>query len=102
MAAFSDYIVKDIGLAEWGRKEIAMAETEMPGLMATREEFGPEQPLHGARIAGSLHMTIQTAVLIETLAGARRRGALGLVQHLFDPGPRRRGDRRRRHPGLRL
>ena len=67
MAATTDYVVKDIGLADWGRKEIAMAETEMPGLMATREEFGPEQPLHGARIAGSLHMTIQTAVLIETL-----------------------------------
>jgi adenosylhomocysteinase len=63
-----DHVVKDLGLAEWGRKEIAIAETEMPGLMATREEFGPEQPLRGARIAGSLHMTIQTAVLIETLA----------------------------------
>ncbi len=62
-----DFIVKDIGLASWGRKEIAIAETEMPGLMATREEFGPTQPLRGARIAGSLHMTIQTAVLIETL-----------------------------------
>jgi adenosylhomocysteinase len=65
---FSDYIVKDIGLAEFGRKEINIAETEMPGLMATRAEFGPKQPLKGARIAGSLHMTIQTAVLIETLA----------------------------------
>jgi adenosylhomocysteinase len=63
----ADYVVKDIALAEWGAKEIAIAETEMPGLMATREEFGPEQPLRGARIAGSLHMTIQTAVLIETL-----------------------------------
>jgi adenosylhomocysteinase len=63
----ADYVVKDIGLAEWGAKEIAIAETEMPGLMATREEFGPAQPLRGARIAGSLHMTIQTAVLIETL-----------------------------------
>ena len=62
-----DYVVKDISLAEWGRKEIAIAETEMPGLMATREEFGPQQPLRGARICGSLHMTIQTAVLIETL-----------------------------------
>src|SRR5262245_4241629 len=62
-----DYVVKDIGLAEWGRKEIAIAETEMPGLMATREEYGPEQPLRGARVCGSLHMTIQTAVLIETL-----------------------------------
>src|SRR5450432_3069561 len=64
----ADYVVKDISLAEWGRKEISIAETEMPGLMATREEFGPHQPLRGARIAGSLHMTIQTAVLIETLA----------------------------------
>ena len=66
-ASATDYLVKDIGLAEWGRKEIAIAETEMPGLMATREEFGPQQPLRGARIAGSLHMTIQTAVLIDTL-----------------------------------
>src|SRR5437773_9768813 len=62
-----DYAVKDINLADWGRKEIDIAETEMPGLMATREEFGKKQPLRGARIAGSLHMTIQTAVLIETL-----------------------------------
>ena len=64
---FTDYIVKDLSLAEWGRKEIAIAETEMPGLMATREEYGSSKPLKGARIAGSLHMTIQTAVLIETL-----------------------------------
>jgi len=63
----SEYIVKDIGLADFGRKEISLAETEMPGLMATREEYGSKQPLKGARIAGSLHMTIQTAVLIETL-----------------------------------
>ncbi len=62
-----DYAVKDISLANWGRKEIEIAETEMPGLMATRAEYGPKQPLKGARIAGSLHMTIQTAVLIETL-----------------------------------
>ena len=62
-----DYYVKDISLAEFGRKEIAIAETEMPGLMAAREEFGPSQPLKGARICGSLHMTIQTAVLIQTL-----------------------------------
>jgi adenosylhomocysteinase len=66
--ASHDHVVKDIGLAEWGRKEIAIAETEMPGLTAMRDEFGPQQPLRGARIAGSLHMTIQTAVLIETLA----------------------------------
>ena len=63
----ADYIVKDISLAPWGRKEIDIAETEMPGLMAVREEFGKDKPLTGARIAGSLHMTIQTAVLIETL-----------------------------------
>ena len=62
-----DYIVKDISLADFGRKELSIAESEMPGLMATREEYGPKQPLKGARIAGSLHMTIQTGVLIETL-----------------------------------
>ena len=62
-----DYKVRDISLAEWGRKEILMAEDEMPGLMALRAEYGPSQPLKGARIVGSLHMTIQTAVLIETL-----------------------------------
>src|SRR5579864_4182089 len=67
-AKAADYVVKDISLAAWGRNEISLAETEMPGLMATREEYGPEQPLRGARIAGSLHMTIQTAVLIETLS----------------------------------
>ncbi|MDI3470108.1 MAG: Adenosylhomocysteinase [Pseudolabrys sp.] len=66
-APAGEYIVKDIALADFGRKEISLAETEMPGLMATREEYGPKQPLKGARIAGSLHMTIQTAVLIETL-----------------------------------
>ena len=67
MAAFSDYHVADISLAEWGRKELDMAEVEMPGLMATRSEYAKAQPLKGARISGSLHMTIQTAVLIETL-----------------------------------
>jgi adenosylhomocysteinase len=63
----TDYIVKDIALAEFGRKELDIAETEMPGLMALREEYGEARPLSGARIVGSLHMTIQTAVLIETL-----------------------------------
>jgi adenosylhomocysteinase len=62
-----DYKVADISLAEWGRKEIAIAEHEMPGLMAVREKYKLEKPLNGARIAGSLHMTIQTAVLVETL-----------------------------------
>ena len=66
--SFTDYKVADIKLADWGRKEIAIAETEMPGLMALREEYAGKQPLKGARITGSLHMTIQTAVLIETLA----------------------------------
>ena len=65
--AENDYIVKDMSLAAWGRKEMIIAETEMPGLMAIREEFARIQPLKGARIAGSLHMTIQTAMLIETL-----------------------------------
>src|ERR1700742_2193994 len=66
-SAPADCKVADLGLADWGRKEILIAETEMPGLMAIREEFAPKQPLKGARITGSLHMTIQTAVLIETL-----------------------------------
>jgi adenosylhomocysteinase len=64
----NDFVVKDLSLADWGRKEISIAETEMPGLMAVRQEYAGRQPLKGARIAGSLHMTIQTAVLIETLA----------------------------------
>src|SRR6187455_2085164 len=64
---FVKFKVKDISLAEWGRKEIRLAESEMPGLMALRKEYGPKKPLKGARIAGCLHMTIQTAVLIETL-----------------------------------
>ena len=67
MSGSKDYHVADISLAEWGRREIAIAETEMPGLMAVRREYGARKPLKGARVAGSLHMTIQTAVLIETL-----------------------------------
>ena len=63
----ADYKVADISLADWGRKEVAIAETEMPGLMPIRAEYAEEQPLRGARIAGSLHMTIQTAVLVDTL-----------------------------------
>src|SRR5262245_65474610 len=64
---FTDYYVKNIAEAEFGRKEMSIAESEMPGLMSIRKEFGPSQPLKGARIAGSLHMTIQTAMLIDTL-----------------------------------
>ena len=67
-----DYKIKDLALADWGRKEIQLAEVEMPGLMALREEFGISKPLKGARIAGCLHMTIQTAVLIETLTANAR------------------------------
>src|SRR5574340_1847117 len=63
----TDYVIADLALADWGRKEIRIAETEMPGLMAIREEFAKSQPLKGSRITGWLHMTIQTAVLIETL-----------------------------------
>src|SRR5512133_3860439 len=75
--AFTDYHVKDLSLAAWGRKEMNIAETEMPGLMAIREEYSASKPLTGARVAGSLHMTIQTAVLIETLQalGAKVRWA---------------------------
>jgi len=75
--AFTDYKIADLSLAAWGRKEIAIAETEMPGLMAIRQEYAESQPLKGARITGSLHMTIQTAVLIETLTalGAQVRWA---------------------------
>src|SRR6476620_6512445 len=66
-APSNDYHVKDLGLADWGRKEISVAEHEMPGLISVRKKFGPSKPLKGVRVTGSLHMTIQTAVLIETL-----------------------------------
>ena len=77
MSAAADYVIADIALADWGRKEIRIAETEMPGLMAIRKEYAGQKPLAGARISGSLHMTIQTAVLIETLValGAQVRWA---------------------------
>ncbi len=96
-----DFIVKDLALKDWGRKEIKIAETEMPGLMAIRNEFAAQQPLRGARITGSLHMTIQTAVLIETLNALGRAGALGVLQYLFDPRSCGGGDRRGRHAGVR-
>src|SRR5580692_5326331 len=75
--ARAEYVIKDLSQAEFGRKEMRIAETEMPGLMAIRQEYAASKPLHGARIAGSLHMTIQTAVLIETLQalGAKVRWA---------------------------
>ena len=76
-----EFVIADIGLAAWGRKEIRIAETEMPGLMAIREEYAARQPLKGARIAGSLHMTIQTAVLIETLQAQIGRAQSELQSH---------------------
>ena len=106
MAEFKDCVIADINLADWGRKEILIAETEMPGLMAIREEFAKTQPLKGARITGSLHMTIQTAVLIETLTalGADVRWASATSSRprttLPPPSPRRtsRSSRSRAKP----
>jgi adenosylhomocysteinase len=100
--ATANYKVADIGLADFGRKEIALAEVEMPGLMQTREEFAAQQPLQGRAITGSLHMTVQTAVLIETLIalGAEVRWASCNIFSTQDHAARR--DRRRRRPGLRL
>ena len=86
-----NHVVADLSLADWGRKEIRIAETEMPGLIAVREEYQAEQPLAGARIAGSLHMTIQTAVLIESLTalGAEVRWASCNICLLYtSPSPR--------------
>ena len=79
----AQYVVADISLADFGRREIEIAEHEMPGLMATRKKYGPDQPLAGLRITGSLHMTIQTAVLRDP-GRPRRRRALGELQHLLD------------------
>ena len=95
-----DYVIKDIGLADWGRKEIAIAETEMPGLMATREEFGPSSRCAGAHLRLAAHDHPDRGADRDA-QGARRRRALGLVQHLLDPGPRGGRGRRRRHAGLR-
>src|SRR5438128_12397855 len=77
----NDYKVKDLTLADWGRKEISVAEREMPGLMSVREKYGPQKPFNGVRISGSQHMTIETAALIEMLAelGASERGAIGNI-----------------------
>ncbi len=94
-----DFKVADLSLAEFGRKEITLAEHEMPGLMSIRREYAASQPLKGARITGSLHMTIQTAVLIETLTALGAEVRWCSLQHLLHPGPRRggRGGRPRRH-----
>ena len=96
-----DYKVRDLSLAEFGRNEIRLAEHEMPGLMKLREEFGAQQPLKGARIAGSLHMTVQTAVLIETLTalGADVRWVSCNIFSTQDHAAAAVGRRPRRHPG---
>jgi adenosylhomocysteinase len=96
-----DYEIADLGLAAWGRKELTIAETEMPGLMAIREEYAKAQPLKGARITGSLHMTIQTGVLVETLQalGAQVRWASCNIFSTQDHAAAARG---RRHAGVRL
>ena len=86
-----DYKVRDLGLAEAGRHQLRLAEHEMPGLMALRAEFAGSQPLKGARIAGSLHMTVQTAVLYRDFDRAGGAGPLVLVQHLLDSGRSRCG-----------
>jgi adenosylhomocysteinase len=99
---FADYQVADLALADWGRKEIAIAQTEMPGLMAIREEFAPEQPLRGARDRGLAAHDDPDRRADRDAAGARRRRALGVVQHLFDAGPRRGRHRRARHAGVRV
>ncbi len=96
-----DFKVRDLSLAEWGRKTIQVSEHEMPGLMAIRKKYGPSKPLKGVRITGSLHMTIETAILIETLVelGASVRWAsCNIFSHA---GPRRRRHCQGRHPGLR-
>ncbi len=92
----------DLCLADWGRKEIAIAEHEMPGLMAIRNKYAAEKPLEGVRVTGSLHMTIQTAVLIETLVEPGRGSALGELQHLLDAGSRGGGDCGGRRSGVRV
>ena len=98
----NDYKVADISLADWGRKEISIAEKEMPGLMAIREKYAPGKPLAGVRVTGSLHMTIQTAVLIETLRCSRRECSLGELQHFLNARPCRRRDGEGRRAGLRV
>ena len=95
-----DYKVKDIALADWGRKEVAIAEDEMPGLMSIRAEYGPSKPLKGARIVGCLHMTVQTAVLIETLLALGATCPLVLLQYLLHAGSRRFRGRRGGHSSL--
>ena len=95
-----DYKVADMKLADWGRKEITIAEKEMPGLMSIRQKYAKTKPLAGVRVTGSLHMTIQTAVLIETLVDLGAQRALGKLQHFLDAGSRRRRHCRSRRSGF--
>ena len=97
-----DYKVADIGLADWGRKEVAIAETEMPGLMALREEYGASKPLAGARVAGCLHMTIQTAVLMETLVELGAEIRWSSCNIFSTQAPRCRGHGGGRYSGVRV
>ena len=97
-----NYTVADLSLAEFGRKEIEIAEHEMPGLMSVRAKYAAEKPLQGVRVTGSLHMTIQTAVLIETLKDLGSKRTLGELQHLFDTRPCCRCHRRIRSTSLRM
>ncbi len=98
----ADYKVADISLADFGRKEIDIAEQEMPGLMSIRNKYAAGKPLAGVRVTGSLHMTIQTAVLIETMVALGAERALGKLQHLLHAGPCSCRNRRSRRPRLRL
>ena len=95
-----EYKVKDISLAEFGRKEIEIAEKEMPGLMAIREKYAKGKPLAGVRVTGSLHMTIQTAVLIETFVALGGRCSVGQLQYFLYPRSSRRCDRSHRRSRL--
>ena len=98
----AEFKVADLSLAEWGRKEISIAEYEMPGLMSIRRKYAEAKPLAGVRITGSLHMTIQTAVLIETLVDLGATIRWGELQHLLHAGSRGGGHCRGRRSGLRL
>ena len=102
MLSTPDYKIADLSLADWGRKEISIAEGEMPALMAIRKELAATQPLKGARVTGSLHMTIQTAVLVETLQALGAEVRWASCNIFSDPRPRRRRAGGQGHPGVRL
>ena len=99
-AAFTDFKVADMSLAAWGRRETIIAESEMPALMGLRRKYAGEQPLKGAKILGCIHMTIQTAVLIETLVALGAEVRWSSLQHFLHSRPSRCRHRRCRHPGV--